>query len=290
MRFAFALFVVAFTAAIIALKVRNAANPPAKPTPAALAPPRTSSELLPPKDDSFIGVVLAGDSVKIEPEATGRIAQIFVKPGDEVVRGAPIAQLDVHAVKSELMVARASAAEAARRLTRRARLVSGGIAAITPEELDNARFDAAREQAKAASLARAVSEARVVAPFDGTVTELYAGLGAMTGPGRPIVRLLGKGAPRVRFAVPEEKAAMVRSGMPVSIDVPGNGPRSRGTVLSITGEVDNASGMVYAMATINVSSDSDAQFTKSGLVVRVLPQPDWVMGRNDELERKDESR
>src|SRR5205823_3468885 len=116
-----------------------------QPPPKQVAPLAAASAASPAdsasKELGFIGVVLAGEWVQVEPNVTGRIQTVFVKPGEEVTAGSVIAQLDVRPLKQELLAARTSASEAARRLARRQRLVSGAIAAITPEELDNARFD-----------------------------------------------------------------------------------------------------------------------------------------------------
>src|SRR5438270_3221779 len=137
-----------------------------------------------PKEVGFIGVMLAGEWVQVEPNITGRIEGFLVKPGEEIRAGAPIAQLDVRSMKHELAVARSSAAEASNRLARRQRLANGAVAAVTPEELDNARFDAARERARAESLARSVAEGTVVAPFGGVVTDQYLSKGSLAGPGK----------------------------------------------------------------------------------------------------------
>jgi RND family efflux transporter MFP subunit len=271
MKIAIGLFVVVFASTLVVLKMRHGSTnskthaPPAevlRGTPA-VSPPADA-------DPAFTGVILAGDSVQIEANTSGRIEQLFVKPGDEVARGASIAQLDVRGMKSELAVAQASAAEASARFSRRLGLSKGGVAAITPEELDNAKFDAVRAQAQVAGLARSVAEAKVVAPFPGTVTEQYIGKGALAGPGRFIVRLLGKGTPRVRFAVPELRAHTIAPNTLVSIEAPGNSTKATGTVVSITSEVDNASGMVYAVATVH-PMQSDNAFARGGLVVRVRP-------------------
>jgi RND family efflux transporter MFP subunit len=269
MRLALAVFLVAAGIAAAIVVKRQNDRPQARHATEETAPQAVSPEPTKPADAGFIGVVLAGDSVQVEAEVSARIEQIFVKPGDVIGRGAPIAQLDIHGMKSELAVAEASAAEATGRLARRAHLARDGFAAITPEELDNAKFDAAREQARAASLMRSVVQARIVAPFDGTIAEQYLGRGALAGPGRPIVRLVGKGVPRVRFAVPQEQETAVTPNVIVSIVLPGTGQRASGTVVSVTREVDNASGMVYAVATLDAHG-ADSPFARGGLVVRVL--------------------
>jgi multidrug efflux pump subunit AcrA (membrane-fusion protein) len=57
-----------------------------------------------PRDRGFLGVVLAGESVDVEATVDGRLPPVFVEPGDEVGRGAPIAQVDVRPLVRELRV------------------------------------------------------------------------------------------------------------------------------------------------------------------------------------------
>lgn len=250
--------------------------------PKASAPAPTASAPAPPLPDprptpaGFTGVVLAGDWVQVEPNVSGRIEEIFVRPGEQVLRGARIAQLDVRSAKHTLESAQASAAEAARRLSRRSHLATGGLLAITPEEMDNAKFDAARERANVASLARQVADATVIAPFAGTVTEQYLTPGALAGPGKPILRLLGHAPPRVRFAVPEEAARDFAEGASLVIETTSRDHKGSATLVGLTPEVDNASGMIYGTASVDVGPSTDPQFSKGGLIVRV-----FALGREE---------
>ena len=268
--FVFLFATISLTAGI--WKYRRSSSPSKQGAPAAVASAAPAAAP-PDKDLGFIGVVLAGEWVQVEPNIMGRIERLFVKPGEEVRAGTPLAQLDVQSMKHELAVARSSAAEASNRLARRQRLVNGAIAAVTPEELDNARFDAAREHSRAESLARSVSQGTVVAPFGGVVTDQYLTQGALAAPGKPIVRILGKAPPRVRFAVPEERMRTVAPDMSVTIQGPPD-VNVTGTIVSITTEVDNASGMFYATANVNGSPELTARFAKGGLIVRVFPRSD----------------
>jgi RND family efflux transporter MFP subunit len=253
---------------VVVWKTRRPVQPARQVAPVATAsaPPAVDA---PPKEVGFIGVMLAGEWVQVEPNITARVERLFVKPGEEIRAGATLAQLDVRSMKQELSVARSSASEASLRLARRQRLVKSAIAAITPEELDNARFDAAKERARAESLARSVAEGTVVAPFSGVVTDQYLTQGALAGPGKPIVRILGRAPPRVRFAIPEDRVRSVMADMPVFIQAPPD-VNVTGSIRNVTPEVDNASGMSYATASVNASPEVASRFAKGGLIVRVF--------------------
>src|SRR4051794_31672982 len=75
--------------------------PPLAPAMAPRRPPAVAN------DPGFIGVVVAGEWADLEPKVEGRIEEVFVRPGDAVRRGQPIARLDVKAAETELTSARA---------------------------------------------------------------------------------------------------------------------------------------------------------------------------------------
>ena len=168
-------------------------------------------------DPGFVGVIVAGEWVEIEAKVEGRVQELLVKPGDRVARGAPLARLDVTTTLHELAIARAALVEARRRYGRRRRLARSG--AISAEEIDAARRELLQERARVQKLEAARAEASVTAPFAGTVVERHLAPGALAGPGRPILRLLGESDPQVRFAVPEEQAATISAGSKVSVRV-----------------------------------------------------------------------
>jgi RND family efflux transporter MFP subunit len=224
----------------------------------------------------FIGVVVVGESVEVEARVEGRIEDVLVKPGDRVARGAPLVRLDRLAAAHELTGARAARNEAQRRLGRWRRLRRIRPDAVAPEELDRARRDAIQARAEVAKLEAAQADATVRAPFDGTVAERYLVPGALAGPGRPVLRLVGAGVPRVRFAVPEDLDARARAelapGRLVEVRVL-TGRRLHGRISGLSPEVDAASRMVFAAATLE-ATPADAGGLSTGLVARVfLPPP-----------------
>jgi RND family efflux transporter MFP subunit len=217
-----------------------------------------------PRSAGFVGVVLAGESVDIESRSEGRIDEVLVKPGDRVLRGAPIARLDVRAMTQQLAIARAALAGASHRYARR-RLAGRVSEAVTAEELDTARLEVAQERAKVAILTEASKEAMLPAPFEGTVAERYLSAGALAGPGRPIVRLLGAGPPRVRFAVPEEDATAVSVGAPITVEV--GQSQVRGAISDLNPEVDVSAGMLYGTAMLE---DPATEAPPAGAICRVF--------------------
>ena len=252
--------------------------PPARPaTPTTTAPalvPALSPPVDPGADRGFVGVVVAGESVAVEPRIEGRILEVLVKPGDRVTRGTPLARLDLRAAGHQLASARAALADATRRLSRRRKLARLRPDAVTVEEMDGARREVLQERARVAELRAARDESTVRAPFDGTVADRYLLPGGLCGPGRPLLRLVGQGEARVRFAIPEEHASQVKLGTQLKIFVGAVAAPLAGRVSGISPEVDAASRTVHAAATLEPAAESSAEGQPSlttGLVARVFP-------------------
>lgn len=238
---------------------RSAADPPAT-----AAPPAP-----PPEPPGFLGVVLTGETVEVASKSEGRLEQVFVKPGDRLRRGDPIAQLDVRTQREELIVAEAQLREARQRLARRLPL-AGGVGAISREELSETRSSVLQSAARVRQLAQAVKEARVIAPFDGVVAARYLDVGAVVAPGRPIVRMIGRGEPAVRFAIPEDRVGDVVAGAHVRVHVVTPSGDLDGVVDSVSPEVDAGSRLSLGMVKLAVPATWQGRLS-TGLVAYVRP-------------------
>ncbi|HEX6838277.1 MAG TPA: HlyD family secretion protein, partial [Polyangia bacterium] len=159
---------------------------------------------------------------------------------------------------------------------------AGSVHTVSEEELSASRFAKKSAAVKVAAAAANVSsksahlaqlrqlfeEGAVRAPFAGTVVTRYADVGSLIHKGAPIVRLIASGALRVRFAIPEEQADALASGDRVRIDA---GERTlTGTVEKINPEIEAASRMIFAEASLELSP-ADRSRVRSGQVARVHP-------------------
>jgi RND family efflux transporter MFP subunit len=280
--------------------------PPAPPDPPAAAEAEQA--------EAWTGVLVA-QAVELSTRFDGKVAKVLVRAGDTVRKDDVVAELDTSTYKHELAAAeaslRASRAEAwnagvslaaARdRQSRRAGSVKFGdtqIAIVSDEEVSGAKFDSlsAASRAGAASataeerrarleqLRQMMSEAKMRAPFDGIVAARYFDSGAHLRTGVPLLRLVGKGSIRVRFAVPEAEAKSLKLAAHVAIDwdpSPSSGTASGGSssidkkkqldavIDRIAPEVESASSSVFVEAEVEAS----AEMALAGRVVRVRMQP-----------------
>jgi RND family efflux transporter MFP subunit len=220
----------------------------------------------PPPDPGLLGVVLTGETVEVASKGEGRLEAVFVKPGDHVKRGDAIAQLDIRTQQEDLRMAEAQLREAHGRYARRAPLLRGG--GISSEELSETRSSVLQFEAKVRQLQQAVNEAKLVAPFDGVIAAKYLDVGAVVAPGRPLVRLIGKGDPKVRFAIPEERMGDVSAGGKVRVHLVTPSADFEGVIDSVSPEVDAGSRLGLGVAKLNVPESWQGRLS-TGLVAYV---------------------
>lgn len=203
------------------------------------------------------GVVAARTTAAVAARLLGTVREIRVAPGDRVRAGQTLVVLDGPDVEAGARAAAAgataategraaagaeeSAAQAALTLARASheRIAAlHGKRSATSQELDEAtavlrgaesrlRAASARVQEASAGEARAAAtregatatEAylRVVAPFDGVVTETFVEVGAMATPGLPLVRVEDTSAFRAEVRVDEARAAGIAPGTAVEL-------------------------------------------------------------------------
>ena len=234
-------------------------------TPQSTSPAATMETPAAPAHADFLGVVLSGESVELAPKIDGRLLAVKVKPGDHVVRGGIVAELDTRAAREALALAEASLADARERLKRRSGLAEG---VLSVEEISNARVMVLDKKARVDELRTLVTDARLRAPFDGVVAQRYVDAGAMAGPTRPVVRLLGSRDARVRFAVTEESAGRVTAGMRAWLTVKSLARPLPLRVESVAPEVDTAARVIFAVGRVEAPPAVLAKLS-DGMVGRV---------------------
>ncbi|MFL5345419.1 MAG: efflux RND transporter periplasmic adaptor subunit [Hyalangium sp.] len=246
----------------------------------------------------FLGVVIPHDSVDLTSKFEGRLERVTVDVGARVSKGAVLALLDVRPLEQDLAAARATLqssradAQAAGLALAEAREKKGRyftprsleLGVYSQEELATiryqestalARLQAAQartqeQQARVVELEQNVSEATLVAPFDGVVATRPVSPGARVAAGQPILRLLGTEGRKIRFAVPEDQARQLDAGTPLKLSIDQPGLTLAGRVESIAPEVDAAARMVFAVASFE---QSPPETVATGMVAHVQPGP-----------------
>ena len=215
-----------------------------------------------------VGTIRAAQTSQLASQTMGNIVELRAHEGDRVQRGQVLAIIDdaqpraavdratagENAAQQEVAASDSDLALAQSTLTRYQTLYDRKSA--SPQEFDEvkARYQAAvahrdmtradQAQAKAA-LAQAytsLSYTRILAPFDGVITEKKADPGMLASPGLPVFTIEGLGHYRLEVAINENDLRYVRMGeqVPVIVDALET-PEQRGKVVQIEPAADSGS-------------------------------------------------
>jgi RND family efflux transporter MFP subunit len=166
--------------------------------------------------------------------ASGRIAQLSVKAGDQVKAGQVLAVIDDRATQAGVAQAQAGVAQAdAQRANAQAQFertrdlrVQGFVA--------QAALDAAQSQLKAAQAGMAAARAgqtqsslaqgftRLTAPYDGWVLQTHAEAGALAMPGTPVLTVYAPQPIRAVVCVPASQQALAQQAQRIEVRLPGS--------------------------------------------------------------------
>ena len=252
----------------------------------------------PVNEEPFLGVVIPQDSVDVSSRFESRLVELDVEVGEAVRKGQVLARLDTRSLQQQLAAARANlqgsraeehaaslALSEAREKKRRyftPRALELGVysqeelAKVRYEErtaaarLQSARAQSLERQAQVNELRENLEDATLVAPFEGVVAARLMSPGSRLAPGEPVIRLLGTGGWKVRFAVPEEAARELQPGAPLTLHVLQQDLTLSGNVETIAPEVDSAARLVFTTATFDQPPPPEVS---SGMVVHVRPGP-----------------
>jgi len=235
------------------------------------------------------GVVNAFRKSTVSAEAAGRVLTREVEPGDTVAAGAPLLTLDATRLALAVKEARANVAarevdvaEAHQELERGEQLARGNT--ISESRMDSLRFDVDRAKTQLelarvnlATAQRALDDASIEAPFDGSVEDMMADVGDYLSPGAPIAVLVDLSRARVRAGVTAAEARSLEEDVDVTVVFEDLGASEmRGTIRSVGRLADPATGTY----TVEIWVDDPAGDLRDGMVASVLlpqatrdPQP-----------------
>jgi membrane fusion protein, multidrug efflux system len=162
-----------------------------------------------------VGTTLARQAVDIVALSAGRVAEIDLRPGQQVEAGAILVRLDDRMEQAAVAEARAALREAQLALERAQKLRSNNtVAQATVDELQ-AAFD--RAAARLDATEKQLADRTVRAPFAGMVGMRRVDVGARVDNDTVLTTLDDLAELEVEFSVPEVYFGRVRRGQPVSV-------------------------------------------------------------------------
>jgi RND family efflux transporter MFP subunit len=164
------------------------------------------------------GTVHPKDERLLSFKVGGLVARIQVEAGDRVRRGQVLAELDATELSAGVRQAREGLAKAERDRERARTLAAEDVAprALAEDAETATRVAQAGAEAAEFNLRRAV----LTAPDDGWVEERMAEPGEVVAPGKPVLRVSGRGRGFVvRASLPDREVLGLRQGQPARVTV-----------------------------------------------------------------------
>ncbi|MBA3553788.1 MAG: efflux RND transporter periplasmic adaptor subunit [Gemmatimonadales bacterium] len=186
-------------------------------------PPAMPVEVVVARSDTVVDAILATgqieaiQSVELRPDIEGRIAEILVREGSEVRRGAALFKVDDAELKAEVARAEADRDLARQALTRTRDLL--GQKASSQAELERTEAMARSTQAQLDLLKVRLDRTVVRAPFSGVLGERSVSLGDYVTTSTPLITVQTVSPHRAAFQVPERYAERLKVGQQVTFRV-----------------------------------------------------------------------
>ena len=163
------------------------------------------------------GQIEAMQSVELRPDIEGRIAEILVREGATVARGAPLFKVDDAELRAEVARAEADRDLARQSLARTRELL--GQKASSQSELERAEATSRSTEAQLALLKVRLDRTVVRAPFAGVAGERHVSLGDYVTTSTPLLTVQTVSPQRASFQVPERYADQLEVGQQVTFRV-----------------------------------------------------------------------
>jgi RND family efflux transporter MFP subunit len=224
------------------------------------------------------GVTSAFRHATISAEVAGRVVERHVEPGRVVKQGDPLVSLDATQATIALEEARANVAARRADLSDAERQRDRGDVlrksdTMSERQHDSLRFGLDRSRAEIslaqAALRRAqkaLDDAVVRAPFDGTVEEVSVQVGDYLAPGTPVSMLVDFTRVRVRAGVTANEADTLLPGMKARLSVPALGGLERDVEVQSVGKLADAKTGTYP---VELWLDNEDGRLRAGMVAQV---------------------
>ncbi len=204
---------------------------------------------------SAIGSARGVQSVELSFEVTGRLTALKVAPGDRVVAGDVVAELDAEAAQLQVSRAMLVLEDAQTNLRRIEQLAQSGTASALQRQDTQLALRTAELGLQSAQ--RDLADHRLQSPISGYVGLIEPQIGDLVSPATPITRIEDRSSLIVDFRVPERAATMVAVGDGVQATaVSAPGKPIAGRIVAVDNRVDEASRTLRVQASIGNADDT----------------------------------
>src|SRR5579859_2933313 len=215
---------------------RQNANTAAEALPAATVQARVVESKSRVATEEVVGTVRAKLHAVIEAKVSGKIEQMRVVPGQKVMVGELLVQLDAHEVQAQMDQAAALRQQAESDLKRATDLIQQKI--LSQSEYDSAQSKFRVADAAAMEAKTLLGYTRVTAPFAGVITRKYADVGDLAAPGKPLLEMEDARDLQLETDVPEAVIDRLALGDKLGVRLSGASNELAGVVSEIAPSAD----------------------------------------------------
>ncbi|ALL04546.1 RND transporter [Pedobacter sp. PACM 27299] len=167
-------------------------------------------------DFSVNGVFAPIQELNYMAEIAGRVTAIYVKEGDRVTKGQPLARIDAEILNTDKETAEATLQNAIRDEARYASSFQTG--GVTQQQLDQAKLAVKNARLRLQSSQKRVSDANMRSPINGVVNKKYVEVGAYANAqGTQLFELVDVSKLKLKVNVDESQVANINIGDQVPI-------------------------------------------------------------------------
>lgn len=227
------------------------------------------------------GSVEAFETVAVTARVAGAVERIRFVEGQNVARGTTLVEIEperyrlaVRSAEANHQKAVAELREAEAGLARREQANQKNPGLIRGEEMETFRTRVRTASAELAQVQAALEQAKlnlrdafVRAPVGGTIQTRTVQTGQYVNVGAVLATLVRRDPLLVRFQVPEQESARLRSGMPIRFSVADAGAPYSGQIMYVGEEAKTATRMVEVTAKVN---DRNQAALKPGAFAQVV--------------------
>ena len=169
------------------------------------------------------GIVESDESVELFPEQSGTITKIYVDEGQKVKKGQTLVQIDDSLIKSKMAETQIELNLATTTFMRQKRLWDQNIGS----EIQFLQAEAKKNglEKKLSSLRVQARKLKVIAPFTGTVDEVFNKIGGLAAPMFPSLRLVNLDQIHIESELTETYLKNISVGKKVELFFPSIGKR-----------------------------------------------------------------
>ena len=215
------------------------------------------------------GTVLAEQQVEVQTEIAGRVTRIGFPEGGHVSAGQVLVKLDDSGLRAQFRKASAQLHLAEAQEKRMKEQTDAG--AVSAQEYDQVRAQLESAKGDADLLKAQLDKCEIKAPFGGEAGLRKVELGAVLQPGTRITTLQDLRSYRVEFSIPENQAAGVDTGMPVTFTVAGREDTLSAVIFAIEPGVDPDTRLLKMRARYDSPKDGKSGLHPGAFASVVLP-------------------